>query len=562
MENRKYGVIEVCRRLLKTASAAKGRLAVSTLASIVGNVSQMGLMGSGALLILSMAGYLNFGSPAVFTAALAVSAALIVLCRYAEGYVSHVASYELLASMRVHMFKVLRRLSPACLVNRNTGDLLSVVVADIETVEFFFAHAIGPLFTIVVLPVITLIVAFVCSPLYAACLLPVYLIICFLFPAIAFKAGEKAGEKYRGELGKLKTIILESVYSIRDIQIFRHWDKRTEMVMEKNQQVNRASHFLVLHKQAVYSMPTFFVYMARIIVIAVASYLASTGRADPAGAIFLSFVASASFSSTQSLTAVVSSLLETYAAAERMFTLEDTPPAVTEAEDPIDLDEIREIRFDNVSFRYNEKSPYILKNCSFTINKGDKIGVFGESGIGKSTVIRLLLRFWDPESGEITINDIPLKKYSLESIHRKIAELEQFTMLFDDTVAANIAFGRPEATRDEIVTAAKRAGIHELIMTLPDGYDTVMGQMNSRLSGGERQRIGIARTLIMEPDMIVMDEPTSNLDILNERGLLKTLSQEYSDKTLLIVSHRKSSLTICTRLLNVKDGKVIETDHM
>ena len=180
------------------------------------------------------------------------------------------------------------------------------------------------------------------------------------------------------------------------------------------------------------------------------------------------------------------------------------------------------------------------------------MGIVGESGIGKSTVLRLLLRFWNPQKGQILINDIPIQELSLEELHRRIAVLEQDTFLFNCSIADNIAIGKPEASREEIIQAAKKAGLHDFITTLPDGYDTQMGQMGARLSGGERQRVGIARTMLTDPDVLVMDEPTSSLDVLHEKELLKTLQEGFQDKMIFLVSHRPSTLTGCTRIVRLE----------
>ena len=175
--------------------------------------------------------------------------------------------------------------------------------------------------------------------------------------------------------------------------------------------------------------------------------------------------------------------------------------------------------------------------------------------MGKSTILRLLLRFWNPKGGQIRINDIPIENIALSELRKRIATLEQDTFLFNGSIADNIALGRPNASREEIIEAAKRAGIHDFIQTLPEGYDTPMGQMGGRLSGGEKQRIGIARTMIIDPDVIVMDEPTSSLDVLHEKELLKTLKEQCSDKMIFIVSHRHSTLTDCTKIVELKSGK-------
>lgn len=556
-----YSIPAMTKRLLHIAAPVKKTLWVSTLASIIGNLSQMGLMGFGAMLLLSCAGMVG-GSPWLYGGLMSLSAVLIVLGRYTEGVVSHAGAYRLLARMRVHLYETIRKLAPACLMDREKGDILNIAVSDIETVEFFFAHTIGPMFTVILLPCITLGLALWFQPLFAAVLLPVYLIVSVIFPLVAVKAGRGVGMRYRTRLGEMKSLVLESVYGLRDIQIFGFGPRRMEQVQAKNREINRAAHGMTLHRQTVSSAPTFFVYLARILVIAAASWLAASGAPDPIGSVVLSFVAAASFSSTQSLTMVISSLLETYAAAERLFLIEDTPPEITEPEHPVSCGPIRKVEFDHVGFSYGNSSRIILQDFCLTVTGNEKVGIVGESGIGKSTVLRLLLRFWNAKNGQIRINGIPIEQIPLTELRRRIAVLEQDTFLFSGSIAENIALGRPDATREEIEEAARRAGLSEFIRTLPDGYKTQMGQMGARLSGGERQRVGIARTMLMNPDVIVMDEPTSSLDVLHEKELLQTLREECRDKMLLIVSHRNSTLTGCKRIIRLKNGKAFEAEEM
>jgi ATP-binding cassette subfamily C protein len=548
---RKTGIFTLSRRLFGIAAAQKGPLTVSTLASVFGNFAHIGLMGSGALLILSSAGIAVLAGPWVWGALMFASSVSIGICRYLEGLVSHVAAYKLLVDMRCGFFESLRLLAPARLLDRRKGDILSVAVADIETIEFFFAHTIGPLFTLVLLPLTSLCIAASVHPLFLPVLLPVYLVISFVLPLLAINTGRSLGRDYRRKLGDLKSFVVESVSSLRDIQIFNYGERRMAAMLEKTRGINRAAHALTLHRQLVTSAPVFFVYLARILVIAVASFLALGGYRNPGGIIVLSFVISASFSSTQSLTTVISNLLETYAAAERYFAVTDDLPEIIESPGALELTEIGELEFDGVRFGYRGDGEDIIRNLSFKIKKGEKIGITGESGIGKSTVIRLLLRFWEPGAGEIRINGIPLRRISLRSLRSRIALVEQDTFIFNDTIAANIALERPGAGMEEIVRSAKRAHIHDVIETLPEGYQTPMGEFNGRISGGERQRIGIARAMLSDPDMLVMDEPTSSLDVLNEKGLLETLKDEYGDTTILIVSHRNSTLTDCDRVLSI-----------
>ena len=553
-----YSIPEMTARLLRIAKPARRDLSAAAAASVVGNLAHMGLMGFGALLLLRCAGWTDAGSPALFGALTALSAALIALGRYVEGVTSHAGAYRLLAAMRVRLFESIRRLAPACLMDRRKGDLINIAVSDIETVEFFFAHTIGPLFTVILLPLTTLALALCIHPLFAAVLLPVYLVIAVGFPLLALKIGRPVGLRYRESLGGMKSLVLESVYGIKDIQIFGDGPARLARVQAQNRRINRAAHLLTLHRQTVASAPTFFVYLARILLLAAATYLALHGAQDPVGTVVLSFVATASFSSTFSLTTVISSLLETYAAAERLFALEDTEPEVEEAPRPLPVGPIEEIDFDRVGFAYKEGGEEILRDFSLTVHKGDWVGIVGESGAGKSTILRLLLRFWNPTSGEIRLNGVPLQNVSLEELRLRVAMLEQDTFLIDASIAENIALGKPTATRQEIRWAAQRAGLADFIETLPDGYETQMGKMSARLSGGERQRVGIARVLLADPDVIVLDEPTASLDVLHEKELLKTLRELYRGKTLLLISHRLSTLTDCSRIVRLRQGRAEE----
>lgn len=554
----KQSLLTLTKRLLKIAATLKKFFVISTIVSIIGNISQMGLMGFGAAFILSVAGKLKYANSVTYCILMIISGILIVTCRYLEGYFSHAGSYELLAKMRVDMFGTLRKLAPGSLIGRNNGDIMAIAIADIESIEFFFAHTIGPLFTVILLPLVTLIIAGSIDMLFVYALLPIYLIISVIIPILAIKLGRNIGIGYRQKLGELKIFLLDSVYGLSEIQIFDYGKRRNEELEAVNRKINRSIHQLAYHRQLVVSTPTFFIYLARIAVIAVASYLALKGNIDTTGIIILSFLVSASFSSTQSLTTVVSSLLETYAAAQRYFDLEDMVPVVNEIVEPKELKNIDKIEFINVSFSYPEINRKIIENMNLTINFKDKIGLVGESGIGKSTLIRLLLRFYDVTSGQILINGIDIKEYSLQDLRQRIGTLEQDTFLFNDSIAANIALGKPKATKEEIVKAAQMAGIHELIISLPEQYDTMMGELQNRLSGGEKQRIGIARVLLVDPDFLVMDEPTSSLDVINEKGLLKTLAEQFENKTWLIVSHRPSSLTGCDRVIKLENKQIYE----
>lgn len=553
----RYSIKEMTVRLLKIASGIKWYLVISTLASIIGNLSHMGLMSFGALWILTAAGYAA-GSPVFYASAMAVCGFLIAFCRYLEGVFSHLGAYGVLAAMRVDLFRAVDRVSPAFMIERQTGDILNIATGDIETLEFFFAHTIGPMFTVILLPLTAVLTAWHFSGSFALLLIPFYILISVIIPLIALRTGRKPGMRYRQDLGKLKALILESVYGLRDIQIFRAGREKLAAVLRQNDLVNRSSHRLVLHRQTVSSLPDFFVSLARIMILAAAGLMAVRGKQDPVGTIVVSYAAAASFSSTFSLTFVVSHLLETFAAAERIFIIEDTVPAVSEAAVTEDPGRIDTVTFDNVSFRYPGREKYVLEHVSMEIRKGDHIGIIGESGAGKSTLLRLLLRFYDVSEGAIRMNGTDIRNMSLEKLHAGIGLLEQETYLFNGTIAENIRLAKPGASKEEIRLAASKAGLAEFIETLPDGYETDMGEMNARLSGGERQRLGIARIFLKSPDIVILDEPASALDVLHEKELLQILNREYKEKTVIVISHRMSTLSGCSRIWQIEEGRITE----
>ena len=554
MKKYAYSIPVLASRLIKKARPIAKYLTISTLASIVGNLSHMGVMGFGALWIMKVAGIVTTSSAGFYACMMLLCGLLIALCRYLEGVFSHLGAYGILAKMRVDLFTSINRLAPAYLIDQKIGDVINIAVGDIETLEYFFAHTIGPMFTVILLPVTTVIIALQFNPFYAYVLIPVYLIISIIIPLVGLYLGRGIGKEYRKDLGKLKAVILENIYAIKDIQIYHASEKKIVQVMKYNDQVNKDMHAMTMHKQALSSAPNFFVYLGRVMILVVAAYLLSNGIGNPVGTIVISFIATASFSSTFSLTFVVIHLLEAFAAAERIFLIEDANPLTTDPKESVRIDHVECIDFEDVSFTYPKTNREILKHFNLSIQNQEHIGIVGESGSGKSTILRLLLRYYPIQTGKIRINKISLDQFSFEELHRHIAVLEQDTYLFNDTIAGNIAIAKPEATMDEIRLAAKRAGIDDFIMSLADGYDTQMGQMSSRVSGGERQRIGLARIMLKQPDVIILDEPTSALDVLHEKELLYTLEKEFKDKMILTISHRLSTLTYCDRIIQVKDG--------
>ena len=293
--------------------------------------------------------------------------------------------------------------------------------------------------------------------------------------------------RYRERLGQMKAFVLESIYGLKDIQIFGAGNRRMEQVTQRGQAINRAAHGLTLHQQAVSSVPTFFVYLARISIVAVASYLALAGTGDPVAAILLSYVATASFSSTQSSPPWSPAYWRPTPQRERLFLLEDTPPEVQEADHPRTVGPIREIVFDHVTFQYSPEGKAILDDFQLTVHSQEKLGIVGESGMGKSTILRLLLRFWNPTGGEIRINGIPLQQISLAELRQASPYWSRTPFFSTGPLPKTLPWESPTPLERKLAGQPSGLGSMTLSRPSPLGYETPMGQMSACLSGGERR---------------------------------------------------------------------------
>lgn len=551
---KKYSIFILTKRLLSKAKPIWKELVISCLASFFGHLGQMGFMGFGALWLLSVAKMISFH--ALYPWLMILSAIFIAIGRYIEGIFSHIGAYAILAQLRIEFFTSIEKRSPAIFVQEEMGNLMNLAMGDIETLEYFYAHTIGPMMTVILLPIISLAIAYHYSALWMWVLLPVYIMVIVVIPSVSLRYGKRIGLRLRRSLGRLKALILETVYGLKDLQIYHFQGKRLTMIQQENEEVNAGQHVLTLYKQALNSIPNFFVYLARVLVIYVAAYLAGIGKADPVGTIVVSFVTSASFSSSFSLTFILTQLIQAYAAASRLFQLEDGPLFVQEKKDSEPLSSISTIVFQDVHFTYPKVQEEILSGMNLMIQSGETIGIIGESGSGKSTLLRLLMRFYDVQSGSILINGKDIRNYSLQSLHDRMSLLEQDSYLFDQSIRDNLLMAKKDASTEEIEACLKEAGIDTFVHRLPEGLDTLMGEMNDRVSGGERQRLSLARAILKDPDILILDEPSANLDTIHELELLQTIEKAYQHKMVIIISHRYSTLVHCDRIYEMKNQRL------
>ena len=547
-EKRQMSILYMIKRLFGLTKPVAPTIALSAVGGVVGAFARIGLAVFSAHFLAASLGFDVPVSRQTSAVLFVVCGVLIAPCYYLEQFKGHDAAYHLLALMRTQIFAVLQRLAPAKLTGRRRGDIISMAIADIETIEIFFAHTIVPIIIAIIVPITVLIYVASISVPVALVLIPFYLYIGVINPILVSKLGRQKGREYRSLLGSLKSYILDSLRGLKEVLIFRNGKSRLENIDDGGYALNRL--FIRINRQTTLMMaiPGFFVQMARIVVTAVCAALVISGGVAIGESVVLIMMVAASFEPLSALGGTAAALIQTFGAAERVFALIDEEPHVYDTGEQEFPAILETIDFETVSFNYPGGSEEVLRALDLSIKAGYKVGIVGESGCGKTTLLRLLLRFWDPDSGVVRINGSDIRVIGLEKLYSSIAMLEQDTYLFHDTIAGNIALGKPGASPDEIVQAAKRACIHDFVMTLPDRYETNVGELGGRLSGGERQRIGIARTLLKDNQVLLFDEPTSNLDVLNEKGLLQTLHEEFSNKTIIMISHRESTLGGCNEI--------------
>lgn len=553
-DSKKMSGFKIMKRLARQIKPVSGYMGLCITGGILGQLTILGTLIAGVGIICSFAGIDMFLNTSQWIAVLFVCAVLRGPSRYLEQYFGHHVAYKLLAIMRVDLYDNLRKLSPAKMLDKKNGDVVSTAISDIECIEIFFAHTVAPIVIAIVISIVSLVLCAVIWPMIALVMLPFYLIIGIVIPIFSARSGRDTGRAYRSLLGDLKSYLIDSLKGIKEIIVFGKGTERLAEIDKKGNEINGVLHKLIRHRNFVMALPDLGRTLSRVAVMAICSYGMMIGEVGIGGAAVLMVVLAASFTPVIAISGLSGSLLQTFAAAERVFALEDEKPQVVDPVNPKKMGaNSGEICFNNIGFTYPTRPNVVIDDFNMTAQKGEKIAFVGESGSGKSTALRLLLRYWDPNEGEILVGGTNIKDLTLKECRNNFAMLSQDTWLMNDTIEENIKIGNPNATYEEVVEAAKRACIHEFIENLPDGYQSNAGEMGSRLSGGERQRIGIARVCLRNTPIMILDEPTSSLDTLNEKSILKTLYTEFKDRTIITVSHRASTVAGCDRVYRL-DG--------
>ena len=471
--------------------------------------------------------------------------------RYAEQASNHYIAFKILASIRDKVFTSLRNLATAKLEGKDKGNLISIITSDIELLEVFYAHTISPIvIAIIVSIVMTLFISSYHYILGVVALFS-YITIGVIIPYFIAKKSNKLGASYRNEFGEINSFFLDSIMGIREIVQFNGGDSRLEDIENLNKSMNGIKKEMQKNTGKNTALTGVAISFFSGTLFFISSFLYLNGSIDFSGVVITTIAIFSSFGSVVAVSNLGSGLANTVASGNRVLDILDEKPIindVTTGEDVV----FTGANFKDVSFSYDNNN--ILKDLNIDINTNQIIGISGKSGSGKSTALKLLMRFFDVSSGSVNISSVNIKNVNTDSLRKNQSLVTQETHIFSGTIKENLRIANLSASDEDIILACKKASLHDFIMSLEKGYDTPTSELGTNLSGGERQRIGVARAFIHASPLILLDEPTSNLDGLNESVILKSLQQEKT-KTIVLVSHRESTMKITDTIYSVQSNR-------
>ena len=559
------------------AATKKRRSAISIMGSLIGLVKPL-LHIMLAAIILGTAGYLcaifltilagqvivhgliagGAGSVKTIITVMLIIAVLRGILHYAEQYCNHFIAFKLLAIIRHKVFAALRKLCPAKLEGRDKGNLISIITTDIELLEVFYAHTISPIAIATLTSLVMVVFIGRYHWLAGILALIVYLIVGVVIPMWNGKCGSQMGMEFRTNFGELNSFVLDSLRGLDETIQYDQGEKRKEQMSERSRSLAGMQEKLSKMEGAQRSFTNLVILLASFGMLALTVWLYGKGEIGFEGILTCTIAMMGSFGPVVALSSLSNNLNQTLASGERVLSLLEETPMVEEIPEDMHIKIVSEnflgAEAKNVTFAYENET--ILDDYSLKLESGKITGIHGASGSGKSTLLKLLMRFWDVNQGSVSVDGEDVRKIPTRHLRDMESYVTQETHLFHDSIANNIAVGSPAASREAIIEAAKKASIHDFIMKLPKGYDTEVGELGDTLSGGEKQRIGIARAFLHDSPLILMDEPTSNLDSLNEGIILKSLREASEKKTVMLVSHRKSTMNIVDTVFEMKDGRI------
>lgn len=479
------------------------------------------------------------------------------ILRYFEQYSNHYIAFRLLAVLRDQIFGVLRKLCPAKLESKEKGSIIAMITSDIETLEVFYAHTISPIcIAVIVSAIVVAFVGTVSSWYLALMALAGYLTVGILVPMISSARLKESGVRYRAEFASFNAYFLDSIKGIKDIVLNNAGEQREAEVNLRSDILIRETKKMKHDTTKASAATELCVSLFILGTLAVGITLVAND-ALAAGRMVIGLVAVfGSFGPVIAISALPGNLTQTFASGDRVLNLLAEEPEVI----PVEKGETfayNDLNVKDLSFSYDGQTQ-VLSDICMHAEKGEIIGIVGESGCGKSTFLKLLLRFWQKSHGEIAYNGVDIDQIDGSSLLSNVTMVSQVTYLFDDTIGENLRIAKPYATQEELESACRMASIHDFILTLPDGYDTPVGALGDHLSAGEKQRLGLARAFLRGSELILLDEPTSNVDSINEGMILKALQEQKRKKSIILVSHRESTMAIADRIYRVEGGRMYE----
>lgn len=520
---------------------------------VIGFLTAIFIIVLGGVGLLNILGFATALSLKQVIIGIVICAVLRGILRYAEQGSNHYIAFKLLALIRHKVFIKLRKLAPAKLEGKDKGNLISIITTDTELLEVFYAHTISPIIIAFITSVIMTIFIGSYNIFLGAIALVAYFIVGVIIPVWSSNQGDETGQQYRDELGDLNSYFLSSIRGINDIIQYGVGKERLDEINRRTDELETKQKFLLKQEGSNRAVTDTAILLCSMIMLFAGCILYNKGQVDFTQVIIPLIALMSSFGPVVAISNLSNNLFHTIAAGNRVLDLLEEEPAVEEVSGKETV-EFADMKLENVSFAYDDE--VILEDFNMEIKKNTIIGIYGKSGCGKSTLLKLLMRFWEVDNGSITIGGKNINEINTSDLRKMQSFVTQDTYLFNDTIANNIGIAKENATMEEIIAAAKKASIHDFIMSLPKGYDSKVGELGGNLSGGEKQRIGIARAFLHDAPMILLDEPTSNLDSLNEGIILKSLMESKENKTIIIVSHRKSTMNIADVVLDVEKNSL------
>ena len=520
---------------------------------VIGFLTAIFIIVLGGVGLLNILGFATALSLKQVIIGIVICAVLRGILRYAEQGSNHYIAFKLLALIRHKVFIKLRKLAPAKLEGKDKGNLISIITTDTELLEVFYAHTISPIIIAFITSVIMTIFIGSYNIFLGAIALVAYFIVGVIIPVWSSNQGDETGQQYRDELGDLNSYFLSSIRGINDIIQYGVGKERLDEINRRTDELETKQKFLLKQEGSNRAVTDTAILLCSMVMLFAGCILYNKGQVDFTQVIIPLIALMSSFGPVVAISNLSNNLFHTIAAGNRVLDLLEEEPAVEEVSGKETV-EFSDMKLENVSFAYDDE--VILEDFNMEIKKNTIIGIYGKSGCGKSTLLKLLMRFWEVNNGAITIGGKNINEINTSDLRKMQSFVTQDTYLFNDTIANNIGIAKENATMEEIIAAAKKASIHDFIMSLPNGYDSKVGELGGNLSGGEKQRIGIARAFLHDAPMILLDEPTSNLDSLNEGIILKSLMESKENKTIIIVSHRKSTMNIADVVLDVEKNSL------